>query len=489
MELAVIGCGYVGLVSSACLAEIGHDVICVDSDEKKIAALEGGDIPIHERFVPELLQRHHGRRLTFSTSLAEAVERSSVVFIAVGTPAASNGEADLSYVEEVARGIAHSASEPRLIVEKSTVPVYTCEWIRQVSRLAGKQKDIEVVSNPEFLREGTAVTDFLYPDRIILGADSQEAAATMKAIYAPLTSGQYYQSHRVTPWGETVAEYKAARLIVTSTKSAELIKHAANAFLAAKISFINAVANLCEAVGADIAQVCEGIGSDTRIGSRFLQPGIGYGGSCFPKDVKAFRTVAKESGFEFRLLDEVARINEEQIERFARKVRNALWNLKGKRIAALGLAFKTGTDDIRESPAIALIQRLLKEGSEIRAYDPAAMQRAAEVLPSVRFFRDAYAAARGADAILILTDWPELANLNLKRLRSDVRQPIVIDGRNLYSPQAMAEAGFFYHSVGRESVAPLKHTPRTQHPALPDALIRHIQSHSERELEAGQEAN
>ena len=268
-----------------------------------------------------------------------------------------------------------------------------------------------------------------------------------------------------------------------------MIKHAANAFLAAKISFINAVANLCEAVGADIAQVCEGIGSDTRIGSRFLQPGIGYGGSCFPKDVKAFRTVAKESGFEFRLLDEVARINEEQIERFARKVRNALWNLKGKRIAALGLAFKTGTDDIRESPAIALIQRLLKEGSEIRAYDPAAMQRAAEVLPSVRFFGDAYAAARGADAILILTDWPELANLNLKRLRSDVRQPIVIDGRNLYSPQAMAEAGFFYHSVGRESVAPLKHTPRTQHPALPDALIRHIQSHSERELEAGQEAN
>ena len=483
MKLAVIGCGYVGLVSSACFAEIGHDVICVDTDDKKIAALECGDIPIHERFVPELLERHRGRRLMFSTSLVEAVERSSVVFIAVGTPAANNGEADLSCVEAVARGVAHSAREPKLVVEKSTVPVYTCEWIRQVSRTAGGQKNIEVVSNPEFLREGSAVTDFLYPDRIIVGADSEEAAATMKAIYAPLTSGQYYRSHAATAWRATVGEYKSARLIVTNTKSAEMIKHAANAFLAAKISFINAVANICDAVGADITQVCEGIGSDTRIGSGFLQPGIGYGGSCFPKDLKAFRTVAKEFGFEFRLLDEVSRINEEQIERFARKVRNALWNLKGKQVAALGLAFKAGTDDIRESPAIALIQRLLKEGSEVHAYDPAAVQRAAEVLPSVRFFGDPYAAARGADAIVILTDWPELANLNLERLRSEVRQPIVIDGRNLYLPQAMAEAGFFYHSVGRKSVAPLKDPSRTKHPALPDDLSSHIQTHSVTVLE------
>jgi UDPglucose 6-dehydrogenase len=332
--------------------------------------------------------------------------------------------------------------------------VYTSDWVRKIILRNGAQADsFDVASNPEFLREGTAVTDFLFPDRIVVGADSERCAAVLREIYAPLSDGSYYRRPDAIP-GPDRAKIPPP-LIVTSTKSAELIKHASNAFLAMKISFINAVASICESVGANVQQVCQGIGTDSRIGARFLNPGIGYGGSCFPKDLMAFRSVARECGYEFRLLDEVMRINEEQRQRFLRKVRNALWTLRGKRLGVLGLAFKGGTDDIRESPAILLVQSLVQEGCKIAAYDPAAMERAREVLPSgVEFMSNAYDAASGADALLILTEWEEFAALDLRRLNSQLHYPIVIDGRNLYNPETMAAHGFSYYSVGRAPALP-----------------------------------
>ncbi len=453
MRIAVVGSGYVGLVTSACLAELGHDVVCIDNDDQKIAALVRGEVPIHEQHLPELLARHRGQRLRFSGSLAEAVSASEVVFIAVGTPPTQQGDADLSYVESVSREIGQNLRHHTVVVEKSTVPVYTCEWIRRViKRNAAAQVEFDVASNPEFLREGSAVADFLCPDRIVVGADSEHAAGTLRAVYEPLTSGEY--ARRPDALACAVACGKAAPLLVTSSKSAEIIKHASNAFLSMKISFINAVANICEAVGADVEQVRQGIGLDARIGPRFLQPGIGYGGSCFPKDVKAFSAVARECGYDFRLLEEVMRINDEQRQIFLRKVRKTLWTLKGKRLAALGLAFKGGTDDIRESPAVAIIQALVQEGCTIAAYDPAAMERARAVLTeSVTFARDAYAAAKDADALLVLTDWEEFAALDLDRLNAALKYPIVLDGRNLFSRAAMAQHGLTYISVGRPSIA------------------------------------
>jgi len=464
MRIAVVGSGYVGLVAGACFAELGHDVIVVDNDEQKLAALQAGQVPIHENFLPELLNRHRGKRLTFSGDLQPAVKESSAIFIAVGTPPTEQGEADLSYVESVARSISAAINGYKVVVEKSTVPVYTSEWVRRVILRNAAPPDLfDVASNPEFLREGNAVTDFLYPDRIVVGANNERCAAVLREIYAPLTDGRYYRRPEAIPQPGQVPI--PPKLIVTSTQSAELIKHASNAFLAMKISFINAVASVCEAVGADVKQVCQGIGSDSRIGARFFNPGIGYGGSCFPKDLKAFRAVARECGYEFRLLDEVMRINEEQRERFLRKVRSALWTLRGKRLAVLGLAFKGGTDDIRESPAIFLVETLLQEGCRIAAYDPAAQERAREVLgSSVDFAADAYEAARGADALLILTEWDEFANLDLKRMYSQLKYPVVIDGRNLYDGESMAEFGFTYYSVGRSAVIP-EHTRDAAAPA------------------------
>ncbi|MBZ5706782.1 MAG: UDP-glucose/GDP-mannose dehydrogenase family protein [Acidobacteriia bacterium] len=454
MHLAVVGSGYVGLVAGACFADLGHEVILVDVDQQKLAALQSGQIPIHENFLPELLQRHRGKRLNFSDDLQAAVRASAAVFIAVGTPPTEQGEADLSYVESVARSISGAINGYKVIVEKSTVPVYTSDWVRKIIlRNAAPPDSFDVASNPEFLREGTAVTDFLYPDRIVVGADSERCAAVLREIYAPLTDGSYYRRADAIPRPDRAQV--PPPLIVTSAKSAELIKHASNAFLAMKISFINAVASICEAVGANVQQVCQGIGTDSRIGPRFLSPGIGYGGSCFPKDLLAFRAVARESGYEFRLLDEVIRINEEQRQRFLRKVRNALWTLRGKRLGVLGLAFKGGTDDIRESPAILLVQSLLQEGCRVAAYDPAAAERAREVLNSnVEFVGSAYEAARGADALLILTEWEEFAALDLNRLHREMKYPIVIDGRNLYHPDAMAAQGFTYYSVGRQPATP-----------------------------------
>jgi UDPglucose 6-dehydrogenase len=454
MHIAIVGSGYVGLVAGACFADMGHQVILVDNDQQKLAALNAGQIPIHEKFLPELLQRHRGRSLTFSDDLRSAVEASAAVFIAVGTPPTEQGSADLSYVESVARIIPSAINGYKVVVEKSTVPVYTSEWIRKIIlRNAAAPDSFDVASNPEFLREGTGVTDFLYPDRIVVGADNERCASVLRAIYAPLTEGSYYQRTDAIPRPDQAATPPA--LIITSTKSAELIKHACNAFLAMKISFINAVASVCESVGANVQQVCQGIGTDSRIGPRFLNPGIGYGGSCFPKDLLAFRAVARECGYEFRLLDEVMRINEDQRHRFLRKVHNALWTLRGKRLGVLGLAFKGGTDDVRESPAISLVQTLVQEGCQIAAYDPAAQERAREIFSSgVEFASDAYEAARGADALLILTEWDEFASLDLDRLHQLLKYPIVIDGRNLYDPETMAARGFTYYSVGRPAATP-----------------------------------
>ena len=454
MRIAVVGSGYVGLVAGACFADLGHDVILVDNDEHKLAALTNGQVPIHEKFLPELLGRHRGNRLTFSSDLAESVRRSTVIFVAVGTPPTESGEADLSYVESVAREISGGIDSYKVIVEKSTVPVYTSEWVRKIILRNGIDPEMfDVASNPEFLREGTAVADFLFPDRIVIGCDAERPAEVLKEVYAPLTGGAYYERSDAIPQPDRASV--PPPIIVTSTKSAELIKHASNAFLAMKISFINAVASVCESVGADVNQVVHGVGTDSRIGSRFLNPGIGYGGSCFPKDVMAFRAVARESGYDFRLLDEVMHINEDQRHRFLRKVHSALWTLRGKNLAVLGLAFKGGTDDIRESPALFLVQALLQEGSKITAYDPAAMERTQEVLNSgVAFAKSAYEAAHGADALLILTEWEEFANLDLARLRRELKYPIVIDGRNLYDPEVMAAQGFTYYSVGRPAAHP-----------------------------------
>ncbi len=456
IQIAVVGSGYVGLVAAVCFAEMGHNVICVDNDERKVAALQGGDTLIHESHLPELLQRYRNTRVRFMTDLGEATRTCQAIFVAVGTPQSETGDADLSYVEAVASEIARSVNGYKVIIEKSTVPVYTNEWIRRVIERNGVSREMfDVVSNPEFLREGTAVEDFLHPDRIVVGADSERAAGLLSAIYAPLTDGSYYAKPDGIPG--CCSGLKPPPLLLTSTKSAEIIKHASNAFLALKISFINAVSNLCEAADANVEQVARGIGLDSRIGPKFLRPGIGYGGSCFPKDVAAFRSVAEQMGVDFSLLTEVEKINVNQKKRFLGKVRSALWTLRGKRLAVLGLAFKGDTDDIRESPAIDLVEMLLGEGCMIVAYDPAAMERTKVELPpsaQMRYAESIEAAAADADALLILTDWKEFAQIDLVKLNDAMRYPIVIDGRNLYDPQNMLDHGFTYLSIGRPAATP-----------------------------------
>jgi UDPglucose 6-dehydrogenase len=451
VSICVIGSGYVGLVAAVCFAEMGHKVVCVDNDEAKVKTLREGGVPIYEEHLPELLARHVGRGVVFSTDLGAAVERSEAIFIAVGTPQGDTGAPDLSYVEAVVSEIARSVNGYKVIVEKSTVPVYTNEWIRRVLHRHGVDPNsFDVVSNPEFLREGTAIQDFLHPDRIVVGANTERSAGVMRRIYEPLTGGSYYAQPGALK-GVCSAQ-NPAKILVTSAQSSEIIKHASNAFLALKISFINAVANLAEAVDADIEDISAGIGMDSRIGSKFLRAGLGYGGSCFPKDVAAFHWVAQQQGVDFQLLQDVRKINETQKDVFFNKVRAALWTLRGKRLAALGLAFKGDTDDVRESPAIDVIRKLLEAGTVVTVYDPAAMERAKSVLPpseNLHYANSAYEAAQDADAVLILTDWKEFAHLDLVRLNQAVRFPIVIDGRNLYKPQQMLDHGFTYVSVGR----------------------------------------
>jgi UDPglucose 6-dehydrogenase len=409
-------------------------------------------VPFFENLLPELLSKHLERRLRFSTELNGAIRESDAVFIAVGTPSLDNGEADLSYVDAAVREVALAIEKYTVIIEKSTVPVLTCEAIRKAMNMNGARKSMfDVVSNPEFLREGSAVTDFLYPDRIVIGASSQRATDALLNIYAPLLDGTYYKSDDRIAVPEKTAH--SPQLIVTSPISAELIKHASNAFLAMKISYANLVANLCEAVGADVEDVCRGLGADSRIGDKFLEPGIGYGGSCFPKDVAAFGAVAREFGYSSSLLDEVEAINTEQRKRFVRKIKDVLWTLRGKKIAALGLAYKGGTDDVRESPAIDVVRLLLNEGCEVRVFDPEAMEKAKQELSSngVQFAGSMYEAMDGADAAVILTDWRDFAEMDLSKVRQRLRYPILIDGRNLFSHTQAQEAGLNYHSIGRMS--------------------------------------
>jgi UDPglucose 6-dehydrogenase len=460
IQITVVGSGYVGLVAAVCFAELGHQVICADNDAARVAALRGGDTLIHEDHLPALLDRYRNDTLRFETNLGEAARHSEAVFIAVGTPQSDTGNADLSYVEAVASELAHSLEHYTVITEKSTVPVYTNEWIsRVVERNGGARELFDVASNPEFLREGTAVADFLHPDRIVIGVDSPRAAEILRAIYAPLTSGEYYTRKDAIPGRCSAAS--PPPILLTSTKAAEMIKHASNAFLAMKISFINAVSNLCEAADTDVEEVARGMGMDDRIGPRFLRPGIGYGGSCFPKDVAAFRSVAEHLGLDFNLLSEVEKINNAQKKRFLTKVRSTLWTLRGKKLAVLGLAFKGGTDDIRESPAIELIQMFLEEGCAVAAFDPAAMKRTELAIPAgakMRYAESIFDAAEGADALLVLTDWAEFAAVDLEQLKAKLRYPIVIDGRNLFDPATMERHGFTYLSMGRPPVQPESRT-------------------------------
>lgn len=456
VKIAVVGSGYVGLIAAVCFAEIGHSVVCVDIDAGRVDALKSGDVPIYEERLPELLARHRGNRLQFSTDLLAAARGAEAIFIAVGTPQSASGEADLSFVEASVREIASELDEYKVVVEKSTVPVLTNQWISRTLRFNGaKDENFDVISNPEFLREGTAIEDFLYPDRIVIGADTERARAIARRIYQPLIDGSYFSrpGHIAGPRDLS----GGVLYLETSAKSAELIKHASNAFLAMKISFINAVANICELVGTDVGEVANGIGADTRIGYRFLNAGIGYGGSCFPKDVRAFYKIAESVGYDFDLLQSVERINEGQQLCFMKKLRAALWTLKGKQVGVLGLAFKGGTDDIRESPAINIIKTLLAEECHVSVYDPAAMEKARAALPqheNLVYACDEFDAARDAHALLVVTEWPQFAQLDLSRLRQVMRYPVVIDGRNLFALKQMATAGFHYYSMGRPFVEP-----------------------------------
>jgi len=455
--ICVVGLGYVGLVAAVCFAEMGHQVICVDNNQAKVKQLQDGGVPIFEEHLPELLAKHRNKGVIFTADLSDAVTKSEVIFIAVGTPQGDSGAADLSYVEAVVSEIARSMNGYKVIVEKSTVPVYTNEWIRRVLHRHGLLlSSFDVTSNPEFLREGTAIEDFLHPDRIVVGANSERARQLLESIYAPLTSGSYYAQPDALPG--PCSQSQPAPILYTTPQTAEIIKHASNAFLAMKISFINAVSNLSESVNADIEDIAKGMGMDSRIGPKFLRAGIGYGGSCFPKDVAAFHWVSEQNGIDFQMLQEIRKVNQTQQQVYFNKVVSALWTLRNKRLAVLGLAFKGNTDDIRESPALEIIAPLLKAGATVHAYDPAAMDNAKRVIPAsdgMHYAESIEQACTDADALLILTDWKEFAELDLVRLNQLIRFPIVIDGRNLYAPEQMRERGFTYISMGRPPVKPI----------------------------------
>ncbi len=429
MKLSIIGTGYVGLVTGACLAEVGHEVVCVDNDAAKIKLLTSGGIPIYEPGLEELVKKNAAAgRLSFTTSTAEGVQKSDVIFIAVPTPPQPDGSVDSSFIEKVARDIAAALTDYKIIVDKSTVPVKTGEKVAEtIKRYCPATADFEVVSNPEFRREGFAVGDLLKPDRIVIGTRSPRPIEAMKKVYAPFH----------------------APMVVTDINSAELIKHASNSFLALKISYINAIATICEITGANVQEVAAGMGLDERIGRRFLNAGIGFGGSCFPKDLSAFIKIAEEIGYDFRLLKEVQHINAGQMDRFVKKITDTLWVLKDKKIGVLGLAFKQNTDDIRMSPAIELCQRLQKEGALLRVHDPKAMNKARAILKDVTYVEDMNTVTEGCDALVVATEWDEFKQLDLERARKSLSHPIMFDGRNLFDHAEMERLGWVYKSVGR----------------------------------------
>src|ERR1700722_2277466 len=450
MKLSVIGAGYVGLTTAACLAQIGHEVFCSESDVATLAKLQNGVMPFFEPHLEDVIEGvHKAGRLRFG-STEEAIAWGDAIFICVGTPPLANGDADLCAIEGVARAIAKRATGYRLIIEKSTVPVQTGAQLRKhlsVHSTNGLRYD--VASNPEFLREGTSVEDFLHPDRIVIGADSPRAADLLREIYEPIVRQRF-----TCPLHSSCPKRTDPIFLATDTNSAELIKHASNSFLAMKISFINMVANLCEVVGADVTKVAQGMGLDPRIGAAFLSPGIGFGGFCFPKDLQAFIRIAEKSGCDFSLLKEVEKINQQRVELFVEKVRKELWVVRGKKIALWGLAFKPNTDDVRFAPSIALVKALQTEGAVIRAYDPEAIEKAKAVLPDVTYCADAYEAAEGADAIVLLTEWEEFRKIDWNRLAPLVERPLNIDGRNALNRQEVASHGFHYIGIGGVSAAP-----------------------------------
>ncbi len=431
MKLTIIGSGYVGLTTGACFAEVGHNVLCVDNDPLKVETLLAGQIPIYEPGLEDMVKKNvAARRLRFTTSTEEGVDHGEVLFIAVPTPPQPDGSVDLSFIEKVAREISQFLTSYRVIVDKSTVPVKTGERVTQtIRRYAKPGVEFDVISNPEFLREGCAVADLMKPDRIVIGGNSDRALALMQKVYEPFV----------------------APVLVTDINSAELIKHAANSFLALKISYINALAEICENSGADVLKVAEGIGADKRIGRDFLSAGLGYGGSCFPKDIAAFIAISEQIGIPFDLLKEVERINARQLERFLNSIREALWVLKDKKLAVWGLSFKPNTDDVRSSVAISLVERLVAEGADVTAYDPKAMDkaRALPVVGKIKLAESALEAASGAEALIIATEWREFASVDLAELREVMRTPLIFDGRNLIDPVAAADFGFQYRGIGR----------------------------------------
>lgn len=429
MKLTIIGTGYVGLVTGTCFAEVGHRVICVDNDDAKVKMLQGGGIPIYEPGLEEMVKKNVAAgRLSFTNSTAEGVANSDIIFIAVPTPPQPDGSVDLSFIERVARDIAGAMTAYKIIVDKSTVPVQTGDKVSEtIKRYCKAKVEFDVVSNPEFLREGFAVEDLMKPDRIVVGTRSQRPVPAMKEVYAPFN----------------------APIIVTDINSAELIKHASNSFLALKISYINAVSVICEATGANVQEVANGMGMDDRIGKRFLNASLGFGGSCFPKDLSAFIKIAEELRYDFGLLKEVQKINAGQMDRFVKKILDTLWVLKGKTIGVLGLAFKQNTDDVRTSPAIELCQRLQKEGATLRVHDPKAMDKAKALLKDVTYVDDMNDVAEGCDALVVATEWEEFKKLDLEKARKALSHPILFDGRNLFDPTEMERLGFIYKSIGR----------------------------------------
>ena len=448
MRISVIGSGYVGLVTGSCLAEIGHDVVCTDNDARKIQILESGKLPIYEPGLEGVVEKtREAGHLRFTPNPADAVGAGDAIFICVGTPPLPSGDADLSAIDNVARLIATEARSPKLVIEKSTVPAHTGQQLKRALSIYGRKSGTEfrVASNPEFLREGTAVEDFLHPDRIVVGVEDETAERQLKEIYGPVLE----QRFNCPVHAPACPPAPAPQWLVTTINSAELIKHASNSFLALKISYANMLADLAEKIGANVDEVTRAVGMDPRIGPSFLRAGLGFGGFCLPKDLQAFVRLAERSGVDFGLLKEAERVNRARIDHFLEKIRRALWVVRDKQIAVLGLAFKANTDDIRFAPAIELVQRLVNEGALVRAYDPEAMERAKAILQNVRFSTTAYDAAQDAEALLIATEWDEFRKLDWQRIRDSMAHPLLLDGRNLLSPATMKSLGFEYHSMGR----------------------------------------
>lgn len=448
MKISVIGAGYVGLVTGGCLAEIGHEVICADNDPTKLEILEAGGLPIYEPGLDKVIAKARKEgRLRFSANPADVVAGGDAIFICVGTPPLPNGDADLSAIDHVARMIATEAKSPKIVIEKSTVPAQTGQELKRALAVYGRKTSVtfRVASNPEFLREGTAVEDFLHPDRIVVGVDEEETERHLRDIYRPVLE----QSFKCPIHTSTCTNSAKPAWLVTTINSAELIKHASNSFLALKISYANMVADLAEHLGADIEEVMRAVGMDPRVGTSFLRCGLGFGGFCLPKDLQAFVHLAERSGVDFTMLREAEKINKKRIERFCEKVRRALWVIRGKQVGVLGLAFKANTDDIRFAPAIELVSQLLAEGARVKVYDPEAMDRARAILPQIEYTKDAYEAAQGSEALLIATEWNEFRALDWERVHDAMSRPLILDGRNLLSPCDMRTRGFEYHCFGR----------------------------------------